>query len=384
MFDKYAEYEFCIAALCHDIGHSAFSHVLETVLLPDGVRSHEDCTRLILKSDNEISSAINDFSDVDAVTNLLDKRHPNKALCDLISSTFDIDRCDYILRDSYMSGVEYGKYDLKWLLHAITVDKNNLGQPVLLLDGPRGLDALRQFLSARRYLHRQVYFHPTVRGAQILLKGIFARIQDIGECADSNRLMPKCLHPLMRGERLSLSDFLRATDVEVLYMVRNFSEEHSDSTLKYLSYLFIERKFPKCAWDSAKTSIPFSEKFRTEGDDDVGQGILMPELLPPTFVTVTKELTNFIADRLVATGAGPMDAAPYLVSYDPVSFSSTPPTDLLFSFRAGVVALEEIDPKCVGFNIHALLDSFTIDRIFVPREFQDDARDYVKGKYDLQ
>jgi hypothetical protein len=77
------------------------------------------------------------------------------------------------------------KYDFKWLLHAMTVETNKLGQPVLLLDGPRGMDALTQFLSARRYLYRQVYNHPTIRGAQILLKAIFARLQDLGPNAGS-------------------------------------------------------------------------------------------------------------------------------------------------------------------------------------------------------
>ena len=136
MFDPTTELEFCLAALCHDIGHSAFSHVLENVLLPEGMKNHEDCTLAILKDDTDISEKIDSVADRDAIINMLTKVHPNKALCDLISSTFDVDRCDYVLRDSMMAGVEYGKYDLKWLVHAITVETNKLGQPVVLLDGP--------------------------------------------------------------------------------------------------------------------------------------------------------------------------------------------------------------------------------------------------------
>jgi uncharacterized protein len=273
-FDEHTELEFGIAALCHDIGHSAFSHVLETILLPEGIRNHEDCTYALLSHDTEIATAIDKIADLESVQNLLTKKHPNKALSDLISSAFDVDRCDYVLRDSHMAGVEYGKYDLKWLFHAITVDSNELGQPVLLLDGPRGLDALRQFLSARRYLHRQVYFHPTVRGAQLLLKGIFARIQDIADHPDSIQLSPKCLHQLIRGGKLSREDFIQTTDIEIGYMIKVFSREHGDPVLRFLTTQFVHRQFPKCVIDSAKSSLSLSRQYRVQGRDghaDVGK-----------------------------------------------------------------------------------------------------------------
>ena len=131
----------------------------------------------------------------------------------------------------------------------MTIETNELGQPVLLLDGPRGLDALRQFLSARRYLHRQVYYHPTVRGAQLLLKGIFGRMQDIGQHADSVRLTPACMHPLTRGQKLSVEDFVETTDIEVGYMIRQFAREHREPVLNFLATLFVQRQFPKCVLD---------------------------------------------------------------------------------------------------------------------------------------
>jgi uncharacterized protein len=197
-FDDNAETDFCLAALCHDIGHTAFSHVLENILLPEGFRSHEDCTRALISSDTKVAKVIDSVADKEAILLYLDKKHPNKALNDLFSSPFDVDRCDYVLRDGSMSGVEYGKYDLNWLVHALRVVKSQyLGNPVLLLEGPRGIDALRQFLSARRYLYRQVYFHASVRAAQILLKGIFERMQDCGEALNSIELTPECLRPIL-------------------------------------------------------------------------------------------------------------------------------------------------------------------------------------------
>ncbi len=383
-FDEHAQFEFCIAALCHDIGHTAFSHVLETVLLPDGFRNHEDCTRAILQ-DTRISKVIDDVADLEAVVYLLDKRHPNKALNDLISSAFDVDRCDYVLRDSAMSGVEYGKFDLKWLLHAITIELNSLQQPVLLLDGPRGLDALRQFLSARRYMHRQVYYHPTVRGAQLLLKGIFDRIQDIGAHGDTKRLAPACLHPIMDGKKLSLGDFLRATDFEVLYMIMNFADEHSDPVLKLLASMFVERNFPKCAFDSAKSNSPFDVHYRVDVDDaePEPQYELIPRPRRVTGISFTREIQEFIARKLEA-GGSPAEAAKYLVALDHVTFRSGPPTDLLFSFKGEIVPLENINRETVGFDLLGLLEGFSITRVYVPQDLIAATKEHMENNYKLE
>ncbi|MDD1535908.1 hypothetical protein C7U89_21105 [Bradyrhizobium sp. WBOS4] len=382
-FDDEAMAEFGIAALCHDLGHSAFSHVLETILLPDGIRNHEDCTVAILSADTPVASAVNDAADIDAVKNLLKKRHANKALVELISSTFDVDRCDYILRDSRMAGVEYGKYDLKWLFHAITVETNDFGLPILLLDGPRGLDALRQFLAARRYLHRQVYFHPTIRGAQLLLKGIFARMQDIPEHPDSVRLAPKCLHSIASGQKPSLDDFIQTTDVEIAYMIRSFASDHSDEVLRLLADMFVRRQFPKAVLDSAKSNKPLSQRYRMSDEpfsEAERQGVLMEEFLPADLLSVTDDLREYVRGRF-QNNQLPEDAATYLVAFDQVTFNSAPPSDLLFSFQGNAVPLERIDPTCVGFNIENLLETFSVNRVYVPRDFVAESREYVEKKY---
>jgi uncharacterized protein len=376
-FDDDLELEFSIAALCHDIGHSAFSHVLETNLLPDGLRNHEECTRAILSDpEREICKAINNASDLQSVLSLLERKHPNKALSDLISSTFDVDRCDYILRDSLMSGVEYGSYDLKWLLHAMAIETNSLDQPVLLLDGPRGLDALRQFLSARRYLHRQVYLHPTIRAAQILLKAIFSRIQDLTPSEETRQLAPKSLRAIVDHKKLSISDFLQTRDIEVNLLVTNLIT-HSDDTLRYLATLFLERKFPKCILDSARSSAAISTGFKIQDDTD------HPPLRYDTyaqFSAVIDELRTHIAGLMRRQGL-PEGAASYLVAYDPADFDSTAPTDLLFSFGDDVVTFPEIDSDCVGFDVDSLLDAFRIHRIFVPRGFEQSGKELLCEKY---
>jgi HD superfamily phosphohydrolase len=382
-FDETAEADFCTAALCHDIGHTAFSHVLENVLLPDGFRSHEDCTRALISGNTHISRFIEDVADREAVILYFDKKHPNKALNDLISSPFDVDRCDYVLRDGIMSGVEYGKYDLRWLIHALRVVKAQyLGHPVLLLEGPRGIDALRQFLSARRYLYRQVYFHASVRAAQILLKGIFERMQDFGETLNAVDITPDCLRPILAGKKPSLGQFIDTTDNEILFMIRSYAKSHKDETLRYLCNLFICRQFPKCVLDSSKRNTPISSQYNIKfsSDGPVEQPSFWEETDPKEIATVSREIQAFVSNKMGAIGA-PTDAARYLVSMDRVEFRSDPPADLLFAFQDETVPLENVDEGSVGFDVKGLLENFSIDRLFVPAGLEDDVKEFMTDHF---
>jgi HD superfamily phosphohydrolase len=382
-FDDNAETDFCVAALCHDVGHTAFSHVLENVLLPEGFRSHEDCTRALIAGDTKVATAIHDVADREAVLFYLDKTHPNKALNDLISSPFDVDRCDYVLRDGTMGGVEYGKYDLKWLIHALRVVKSEyLGHPVLILEGPRGIDALRQFLSARRYLHRQVYFHAAVRAAQILLKGIFERMQDCGKSVSALELTPPCLHPILATKKPSLGQFVDTTDIEIHYMIRTYAKDHKDPTLRYLCNLFMSRQLPKCIVDSAKRNTALSSQYniRFSSDGPAEQPSFWEEIEPKTMATASRVIQEFVADRMEVI-EGPREAARYLVSLDRVEFRSDPPADLLFAFQDETVPLEQIVAASVGFDIRGLLEHFSIDRLFVPAGLEDEVKEFVSDQF---
>lgn len=381
-FDENAETDFCVAPLCHDVGHTAFSHVLENILLPEGFRSHEDCTRALLSERTKIADAINNVADREAILLYFDKKHPNKALNDLISSPFDVDRCDYVLRDGIMAGVEYGKYDLKWLVHALRVVKAQyFGHPVLLLEGPRGIDALRQFLSARRYLYRQVYFHASVRAAQILLKGIFERMQDCGEALNAVELTPGCLRPILAARKPSLGQFIDTTDNEIQFMIRNYAKNHRDETLRYLCDLFISRQFPKCILDSSKRSAPISSELNiTFSDDGPTEQPSFWEAEPKNISAVSLQIQEFISSKMGAINAPP-EAARYLVSMDKVEFRSDPPTDLLFSFQDQIAPLENIDSRMVGFDVKRLLEHFSIDRLFVPAGLEHDAAEFMADQF---
>jgi len=168
--------EFCLAGLLHDIGHHPFSHSFESILNqknknPKINYNHENYTQQIIKN-TEIGEIIenNGFSK-NTVIKLLGGSYVKKPrlqfLNELISSELDLDRLDYLLRDSYYCGVPYGRVDLERLLISLkTVDGN-------LIITEKGKQSIEMYVLARFYMYTQVYLHHTSIALDILLQNIF-------------------------------------------------------------------------------------------------------------------------------------------------------------------------------------------------------------------
>lgn len=375
-FDEDAERAFCAAAMCHDLGHTAYSHVLEKILLPDGLARHEDCSTLLLKKNEALRTAVEDYSkDLDAVLLFVDRehRHPNIALGTLISGPFDVDRADYLLRDTQAAGVNYGWYDLSWLLHSALVGINNQHQPILMLDGPRGMDALRQFITGRHYLYRNIYMHPTIRSAQILLGNIFKRISETLENAslrDENLigLAPKGLQGLLRFGKIAREEFERTTDIEVEFLVRLCADEAKDQILRHLAELFVSRTFPKAILDTGRLHESLENSY--------GIVPIKPAQLPlleedtRSELEVLEQCQAAVRVALSARGQNP-DLADYIVYYERYYEKRPSLTDVRLKFGNDTVHFLEVQNREAGYNPHRLTESFQLYRLYVPREFHD-------------
>jgi HD superfamily phosphohydrolase len=155
-----------VAALLHDVGHGPFSHVFEYLLNKELDKTHEDLTTWIIQK-SELNDIIRraGYNPQDVGKLAVGKlRKPKKAFLDqIISSTVDVDKQDFIVRDTYHTGAEYGYIDVYRLIHTLDVLGENLAVEV------GALSALESLLIARIESFKSIYFHRVGRAAQIML-----------------------------------------------------------------------------------------------------------------------------------------------------------------------------------------------------------------------
>jgi len=155
-----------IAILLHDIGHGPFSHALEQTIV-EGI-SHEDISILLMSKlnhqfDGRLSTAIEVFNGT----------YPKKFLRELVSGQLDMDRMDYLNRDSFFTGVSEGVISFDRIIKMLNVVDDHIAVE------EKGIYSIEKFLIARRLMYWQVYLHKTVVSAEQLLAKILKRAREL-------------------------------------------------------------------------------------------------------------------------------------------------------------------------------------------------------------
>lgn len=231
------------AALCaillHDIGHGPFSHVMESVLL-NGV-PHEHISFLLM---NELNKEMG--GRLDLAIQMFRGNYPRKFFHQLISSQLDMDRLDYLNRDSFYSGVAEGTVGADRIIKMLDVSKDQL------VVEEKGILSIENFLNARRLMYWQVYLHKTAHCAENMLFQIIRRARELitkGEdlFATTNLRLFLLQRPDLQTMKENPS-FLRAftliDDHDILASVKEWTL-HSDPVLSSLSQMLLNRKLFK-------------------------------------------------------------------------------------------------------------------------------------------
>lgn len=228
-----------IAILMHDIGHGPFSHALEHTLV-DGV-THEYLSGLIMNElnrefDGMLSNAIRVF----------DQSYEKPYLHQLVSSQLDVDRMDYLNRDSFYTGVSEGVIGYDRILNMLTVKDHHL------MVEEKGVHSVEKFVIARRLMYWQVYLHKTVLGAEVLLINILKRAKELARKGTQLYASPALSHFLynnitledFQSSSLHLEKFCMLDDVDILASVKEWCR-HSDKILSRLCCMMQYRKLYK-------------------------------------------------------------------------------------------------------------------------------------------
>jgi HD superfamily phosphohydrolase len=243
------------AALLHDVGHGPFSHLFEEVL--PHARPHEEWTvAIILDPSTDVHRALASFDREmpSRVAGLITGTHPLKWLASTVSGVVDVDRCDYLLRDSHMTGVAYGIYDLDWLLRAFAFAElppssdasatPDAGRWVLAIEGRKGLPPIEAFFLARHFMYQQVYHHKATRAAECLVRAMFQRVAELIRDGASPAIAPAALRAAVLGEPLELGAYLELDDTLLMYCLGEW-ERDRDPILADLARRLRARTLPK-------------------------------------------------------------------------------------------------------------------------------------------
>lgn len=327
-----------IAALLHDIGHGPFSHVIESIL---GFHHEEFTIEAVLSDETAVGRLLREYSPnlADDVAAIIRGDYKHRALSQLVSSQLDVDRMDYLLRDSLMTGAKYGVYDLEWIIKSIEINEED---DHLYVSTP-GLYAVEDYLQARYYMYRQVYFHRTLRSAEAVLRVLLRRAITLYQSGgDVWNTAATPLEKILTNEKLSLADHLELDDTDVMFSIKRWRHSE-DNVLSDLADRFLTRRLFK-AYD-----------------------LDMPEPERADFVEKARQI---VADEGFDVKYYFVEDKPSNAPYSFYARGSANPKNLIF-VQDGYSrpAIREI--SAVSSAVRGLQEGYRIHRICFPAELKD-------------
>lgn len=235
----------CAAILLHDIGHGPFSHALEHLI--GGPVNHEFWTRAMMEHLNELSGGA-----LTEAISIFEGTHPLPFLHQLVSSQLDVDRLDYLNRDSFFTGVSEGIVGWDRIIQMMHVFRGEL------VVEEKGIYSVEKFLLARRLMYWQVYQHKTVLSAEFLMRSIVERARELLTSGETLEGSDALLMLLKQTETVNpkehpyiLSAYAETDDHDFLAAVKKWSRK-GDRVLLTLCAQLLSRKLNRVVLSAEK------------------------------------------------------------------------------------------------------------------------------------
>jgi len=226
-----------IAILLHDLGHGPFSHSLEHSIIEN--THHEEVSLLLMEELNRFFNG-----SLTTAIQIFKGEYPKKFLKQLVSSQLDIDRLDYLKRDSFYTGVVEGKINPDRIISMLAVHENELVYEA------KGLYSIEKFLMSRMFMYWQVYLHKTSYTAEQLLIQVLRRAKflskngvDLFASSAFGYFLADKAHDFANNLE-AIQKFTQLDDSDVIGAIKEWCN-HSDKILRILSLSIVNRKLPK-------------------------------------------------------------------------------------------------------------------------------------------
>lgn len=226
-----------IACLLHDLGHGPFSHTSEEFF---GF-NHEDYTiKIIEDKDTQVNQVLTNYGEsiIEEVVSFIKKTHHNPVLNSILSGTIDVDRMDYLMRDSYFAGVSYGEIDIQRIFNVIDIKDNSI------VFHEKGVKALEDIIISRYNMFSQVYLNKKALAYEVLVAEILGELRTL---VDSQFKLPYSIEkvlPFFDGN-ISVKDYLLADDLVFLTLINdlaNLEDNEQTNYVRFLSQAFVNKK----------------------------------------------------------------------------------------------------------------------------------------------
>lgn len=226
-----------IACLLHDLGHGPFSHTSEEFF---GF-NHEDYTiKIIEDKDTEVNKVLTNYGEsiIEEVVSFIKKTHHNPVLNSILSGTIDVDRMDYLMRDSFFAGVSYGEIDIQRIFNVIDIKDNSI------VFHEKGVKALEDIIISRYNMFSQVYLNKKALAYEVLVAEILGELRTL---VDSQFKLPYSIEkvlPFFEGN-ISVKDYLLADDLVFLTLINdlaNLEDNEQTNYVRFLSQAFVNKK----------------------------------------------------------------------------------------------------------------------------------------------